>query len=465
MLWLTLDKDSGVPMIRQVYGQIRQRILDGELPEGTRLPSSRELAGRLGVSRNVILEAYDLLYAEGFTESKTGSGTYIAPGTHYPTVKPAPLPAPRPVSMGHACPDGVINFKSGTPDLRLFPARTWLSMLKRVYDRPPEEVLVYGHPEGRMELREAICRHVVERRGVCCHPEQIVITAGTTQAIGIVCSLLLQKRREVILEDPITLDIQQIVEQHGGIIHPVAVDDSGMITERLPETLSPAFVFITPSHQFPLGATLPIQRRIELLHYAHAKGTFIVEDDYDSEFRFDGPPLNSLHGLCPDRVIYIGTFSKTLCPSIRTGYLVLPPELISAARTLKWQSDLHNETASQLALAQFIDGGHYQRHLAKMKKLYRQRRDTTVKALKEAFGSRVHILGSATGLHLSARFDGVTFTDECLARIETEGARVYPVSHHSIQPNRHRDTLIIGYGNLKWEEISQGIDVLKSVLG
>ncbi|VFQ44586.1 PLP-dependent aminotransferase family protein [Desulfoluna butyratoxydans] len=465
MLWLTLDKCSRVPMIRQVYEQIRRRILDGELPAGTRLPSSRELSERLGVSRNVILEAYDLLYAEGFTESKTGSGTYIAPGSVYPATSPLGPPETPPIAPKTDCTSGVIDFKSGTPDLRLFPTRTWLSMLKQVYASPPEEVLAYGHPEGRMELRETICRHVVERRGVCCHPDQVVITSGTTQAIGIVCALLLRKRREAILEDPITLDIQHIVRSHGGKILPVPVDDAGIITERLPQGPSPAFVFVTPSHQFPMGGTLPIQRRIDLLHYAEATGAFIVEDDYDSEFRFDGPPISSLHGLCPERVIYIGTFSKTFCPSIRTGYLVLPKELITPARTLKWQSDLHNDTASQLALAEFITRGHYLRHLSKMKKLYRQRRLTTVNALTEAFGDRVSILGSDTGLHLSARFQDIPFTKKRLARIEAHGARVYPVSHHNIVPGQHRDTLVIGYGNLDKNTIRRGVGALKDALG
>ncbi|SCY35238.1 PLP-dependent aminotransferase family protein [Desulfoluna spongiiphila] len=465
MLWLTLDKCSRVPMIRQVYGQIRRRILNGELPAGTRLPSSRELSERLGVSRNVILEAYDLLYAEGFTESRTGSGTYIAPGSVYPEAPPPQAPEPSHISTETEHAAGVIDFKSGTPDLRLFPARTWLSMLKRVYARPSEEVLAYGQPEGRMELREAICRHVVERRGVCCHPDQVIITSGTTQAIGIVCALLLRKQREAVLEDPITLDIQHIVRGHGGVILPVPVDGSGIITERLPQGPSPAFVFVTPSHQFPLGGTLPIQRRIDLLHYADAKGAFIVEDDYDSEFRFDGPPISSLHGLCPERVIYIGTFSKTFCPSIRTGYLVLPKELIAPARTLKWQSDLHNDTASQLALAEFITRGHYLRHISKMKKLYRQRRLATVNALTDAFGEGVCILGSETGLHLSARFQKISFTKKRLARIESQGARVYPVSHHNIVQGQHRDTLVMGYGNLDPDIIRQGIGLLKDALG
>ena len=464
MLWLTLDRESGVPMIRQIHGQIRKRILEGRLEAGTRLPSSRELAEGLGVSRNVVLEAYDLLYAEGFTRSRRGSGTFIAPGAFYPEAEALPGPEAEAVSMGYDTPPGVINFKPGTPDLGQFPVRTWLSLLKGVYGRPREELLAYGHPEGRMELREAICRYVVEQRGVRCHPEQIVITAGTTQAIGIVCSLLLGRNREVILEDPITRDIQLIVRRHGGVIHPVPVDDHGLDTDRLPSPVSPALIYVTPSHQFPLGGTLPIQRRIALLRYAESRGAMVVEDDYDSEFRFDGPPVSSLHGLSPDRVIYIGTFSKTLCPAIRTGHLVLPPHLITRGRTLKWHNDLHNETPTQLALAEFIAGGHYRRHLSKMKKRYRKRRDVTENALEGAFGDGVRILGSATGLHLTARFEGVHFTDSVLERMEARGVRLYPAAAHCIRPDTHGDALILGFGNLEEEKIEEGIEILREFL-
>jgi GntR family transcriptional regulator/MocR family aminotransferase len=452
-------------MIRQLYSQIREAILSGRLPSGSRLPSSRDLAKELQISRNVVLEAYDLLYAEGFLDAKRGAGTYVAEGAAFACIREtAPPPEVETVTMGYDCPPEIVNFRAGTPNLKLFPKKLWLRLQKEALMMPSEEMLAYGHPEGRRELRKAICEYVVTRREVNCHPDQIVITAGTTQAIGIACHLLLGERRDVVLEDPITRDIQLIVGSHGGVIHPVPVDSEGLRTAELPVTLAPAFVYVTPSHQFPIGGTLPIQRRIELLNYADRTGAYLIEDDYDSEFRFDGPVLSSLHGLHPERVVYIGTFSKTLCPAIRIGYLVLPARLIGPGRNRKWQSDLHNEVTSQLTLARFIAEGYYLNHVGKMRKHYMQRRNDVVRALNEQFGDRVEVLGSATGLHLVARFRDCRFNDGFFEAIATAGARFYPVETHAIRHGRHEDKLLIGYGNLSREAITEGIGILAEYL-
>lgn len=464
MFLIAIDKNGSTPLIRQIYGQIRAQILSGRLQPGSKLPSSRELASRLSVSRNVVMEAFDLLYAEGFTESRHGSGTYIAAEAAYPAVTPPPVTAAPQVSMGYESRAGVINFKPGTPDLSRFPLTIWLRMVRDAYASASEEAFGYGQPEGRMELRRAICDYVVDQRGVNCHPDQIVITAGTTQAIGIAATLLIGDRRDVVLEDPITRDIQLIIRSQGGTIHPVPVDGSGLVTDLLPISISPAFVYVTPSHQFPIGGTLPIQRRIALLNYAEQTGAFVIEDDYDSEFRFDGPPISSLHGLAPERVLYIGTFSKTLCPALRTGYLVLPPALAGRGRERKWLCDLHNETPTQLALAEFINRGHYLRHLARMKRLYGHKRHLLEDSLKSAFGSSVGIIGSPTGLHLAARFAGISFTPELLAKMDSAGVRVYPAEMHAINPGRWADTLVIGYGNLDEAEIRSGVGILRDVL-
>ena len=469
MFWIDIDKKSSVPMIRQLYGRIREAILAGWLTPGSRLPASRELAKTLQISRNVVLEAYDLLYAEGFLAARQGVGTFVAegaafPGDHTRNLRKEP-PTVEKVTMGYDCPSGIINFRAGTPNLSLFPKKLWLKLQREALMMPTEEMLAYGHPEGRRELREAICKYVVTQREVNCHPEQIVITAGTTQAIGIACHLLLGERREVVLEDPITRDIQLIVTSHGGILHPVPVDSDGMQTAQLPESLSPAFVYVTPSHQFPIGGTLTIQRRIDLLNYADRTGAYIIEDDYDSEFRFDGPPLSSLHGLHPERVVYIGTFSKTLCPAIRIGYLVLPAPLIGLGRSRKWQSDLHNEVTSQLTLARFIDEGCYLRHVGMMRKHYQERRKDVIRALAHNFGDQAEVMGSATGLHLVARFPGRQFTDNFFTGTAAAGARFYPVESHAITPGRHTDKLLIGYGNLSREAIAEGIAILADFLG
>lgn len=460
MMWASIDRDSAVPMTRQLYARVREGILAGRLQPGARLPSSRELATRLRVSRNVVLEAYDLLYAEGFLAARQGAGTYVAEGASFACPISLPPPPVTKVTMGYDCPQGVINFRAGTPNLTMFPVRLWLQMLREVLLLPPAEMFAYGNPEGRHELREAICDYVVCRREVRCHPEQVIITAGTTQAIGIACHLLLRERRDVVLEDPITRDIQLIVKSHGAVLHPVPVDGDGMRTEKLPTSINPAFVYVTPSHQFPIGGTMPIQRRIELLRYAEKTGAYLIEDDYDSEFRFAGPPLSSLHGLHPDRVVYIGTFSKTLCPAIRLGYLVLPPQLIDLGRSRKWQSDLHNEVTSQLALARFIDSGLYLQHVKRMRRHYQKRRIDMEVALAENFGSQVHILGSATGLHLVARFPGCKFTPDFFLELEVAGARFYPVAPHAMEPGKHMDELLLGYGNLSTAEIRIGLALL-----
>lgn len=460
-MWIELDRKSTLPLMRQLYRALRQQILAGVLAPGRRLPASRELATSLAVSRNVVLEAYDLLLAEGFLAARRGSGTYIAAGATFSG--PQHLPASFPVSqlsMGYDCPPGVINFRAGTPDLSRFPTRLWMAMIREVLSMAPGKILAYGHPEGREELRRAICDYVVAQRQVVCSPEQIIITGGTTQAINIACHLLLDKRQKVVLENPITRDIRMIISNHGGQMYPVAVDNEGMCTDQLPKELEPAFVYVTPSHQFPIGGTMPIQRRVDLLHYAERTGAYLVEDDYDSEFRYDGPPIGSLHGLLPDRVVYIGTFSKTLCPALRIGYLILPSPLIDLGRSRKWHSDLHNEVLSQLALARFIEQGHYLRHLQRMRKHYRKRRQEMVKTLEELFGSAVTVLGSAAGLHLVARFPGRNFTPSFFSVMEDVGVRLYSVAPHAIAPGSYLDHLLLGYGNLDAETIRRGLTLL-----
>ncbi len=462
MIWFSIDRNSKTPMIRQLYSQIRDSILSGKLEPHTQLPASRELASQLGISRNVVLEAYDLLYAEGFTVTKRGAGTYIASGTTYKKEdrKNVTIPEVDSITMGYDSPKDIINFRAGTPDLSLFPRRMWLKMVKDVFTQPMEDILIYGHPEGRQELREAICEYVVTQREVSCHPDQIVITAGTTQAISIACHLLLQNMKDVILEDPITRDIQEIIRAQGGVLHPVPVDNDGMVTENIPHNVEPAFIYITPSHQFPIGSTLSIQRRIDLLNYAERNNCYIIEDDYDSEFRFDGPPLSSVHGLCPERVVYIGTFSKTLCPAIRIGYMVLPHKLISRGRSRKWLSDLHNEVSSQLALAAFIQGGFYLRHVAKMRKHYLKRRRAVISSLHSQFLDKVQILGSSTGLHLVVQFKDQKFSPDFFKAVESSGARFYPVEMHAVQKGAHLGKIMIGYGNVSIKDIEKGIQIL-----
>ena len=461
MPFLAIDRGAPEPLTRQVYDRMRGLILEGTLPSGSRIISTRRLAGELRVSRNIALAAFDQLLAEGYIETRTGAGTFVASGAAFSPGELPDLSAIRKVGFKpfHA---GLIDFRSGLPDLTLFPVRTWQRLSREVWGSLTPLDLSYSQPEGRPELREEIARYIAAHRGVRCHPEQILVTGGTTQAVGIVSRLLLRGTRAAcILEDPVTADIQRIVTVSGGSIIPVRVDGQGMDVDALPPRARPGFVYVTPSHQFPLGVTMPIQRRARLLAYAKARGAFVVEDDYDSEFRYDSPPISSIQGLDPQRVVYIGTFSKTLCPSLRIGYVVFPPELVNRGREAKWFTDLHNSSVEQLILSRFIKEGHFVRHLHRMKKAHHSLRLALVAALRKQFGDRAVIVGSSAGLHLCARFPGVRFNAALLAAIAKEGVKVYPVEEHAIRKGRWADTLMLGYGMLAPARIDEGIAILR----
>lgn len=458
MLWIPVDRTATKPLIRQVYDQLRIHILHGELPAGTRLPSTRELAADLHVSRNVILEAYDQLTAEGYIESRPGSGTYVAEGAYLPTEQDTfPLPSMA-IRRSSVLSKHIIDFRSGQPALDLFPRNVWSRLTRHVYATTPSVHFGYDMPEGRHELRNTLSHYLLRTRGVRCHPDQIVITSGASQAFSIIARLLLAPGDRIIFEDPSNYEIHTIYSLPGTIFCPIPVDEHGMRTSLLSTQLRPAFVMVTPSHQFPLGGILPIQRRIQLIEFARATNCYIIEDDYDSEFRYRGTPISSLQGLAPEHVIYIGTFSKIISPALRLGYMVLPPSLVQSSRQIKRLSDLHSPSLDQLILAQFIAEGHLERHILKMKRVYRQRRDTLIDSLQAHFADRVQILGDATGLHLVAAFRDMDFTTPAIEQAQLQvGVRLYPVEAHALDKGQHKHEVILGYGNLSKEQIREGV--------
>lgn len=453
MLWIPIDRSSDIPLNRQVYQQIREKILNGHLQAGERLASTRELSFELKVSRNVILEAYDQLLAEGFLIARSGSGTFVAEGA-FLTQHEAPFlfEVDEKKMKNH-----IINFRSGIPALDLFPRKTWAKLSHQLWNDIESTNFGYDFPEGRLELRQTLAHYLLRTRGVHCHPEQIVITSGATQALTLVSRLLLSPNDIAIIEDPITNDIQTIFKSSGASLYPIPVDEYGMKTALIPENLHPKFVFLTPSHQFPLGGTLPIQRRIQLINFARRNNCFLVEDDYDSEFRYEGPPVSSLQGLDLERVLYIGSFSKILSPALRIGYIVLPTHLIEKCRQLKWLTDLHTPSLDQLILAHFIKEGYLERHIAKMKKFYKNQRDFLIQCLQTTFSNKVKILGYSTGMHLIAELEDIHFSKELLFKIEQLGVKVYPVEDHSIEKGKNTNRIILGYGHLKKNEIEEGV--------
>ncbi len=464
MLWITVDRAQKTPIIRQLYDQIRLSIMKGDLRAGEQLPSTRQLARDLHVSRIVIVEVYDQLLAEGYIESRQGSGTYVAEGAYLEVVPRERFPLVHTSVDTEKVNRSIIDFRSGLPALDLFPRKLWGQLVSRVCAEASPSVFGYNHPEGCVDLRIALARYLAKTRRVRCHPDQLVITSGAAQAFSLVARLLLSPGDEVIIEDPVTYEVQRIFSAAGAALFPIPVDEDGMQTGLLPLEKHPAFVFVTPSHQFPLGGLLPIQRRIQLIQFARAAGCYLVEDDYDSEFRYSGTPVSSLQELEPERVIYVGTLSKLLSPALRLGYAVLPPALIERCRQLKRLTDLHSPVLEQLALAHFIEEGHLERHIMKIKKIYRKRREALIAALETHYPRQIQIYGDVAGLHLVAGFGGRALTEQTFADWEEAGVRLYPVERHAIRKGGHQSKVILGYGNLTPEEIEEGVRRIKTVL-
>jgi len=359
----------------------------------------------------------------------------------------------------------LIDFRPGVPDLSLFPARMWQRIAGEVWRQMTPLDLSYSQPEGRAELRREITRYLVTCRGVRCQPEQIVVTSGSTQALSLVSKVLLRSARPAcIMEDPGSADSRQILAGMGGRIIPVPADEQGLVTDELPQRARPSFVHVTPSHQFPLGGTMPVQRRVQLLSYARRHSAYVVEEDYDGDFRYDSPPVSAIQGLFPSRVIYIGTFSMTLFPSLRAGFIVVPPPLIEEMRNAKRRADFHTAALEQLVLARLIKDGYFARHLAAMEKSYGKSRALLLDALHRHFGEEARILGAASGLHVCVRFPGIRFTPTLLNRIDLAGVGVYPVENHAVKKGRWEDTLILGFGMLDDRRINTGIAILKRCL-
>ena len=459
---ITIRRDSGKPLARQIFEQISGLILDGKIRPGERLPSSRALAEELGISRNVALEATDQLIAEGFLESRKGSGVFAASGIGvHPKSRRENVEFEK-IGFEEIRED-IVDFRSGLPDMDYFPRYIWLRITKEIYSCSKYDPLSYNQPEGSLELRKEIAAYVCSRRGANCDAGRIVITSGTTQAVNMASKLLVtQKKHIAFLEDPITCDIQAIIKSNGATVRGVELEADGIKTP--PDNPSVSFIYVTPSHQFPIGYAMSVQKRNALLDYANRNKAYIVEDDYDSEFRFDGPPVSCIQGLDPDKVIYIGTFSKTLCPAFRIAYMILPDHLVAKGRRQKWFMDLHNPVPNQLILAEFLARGHYTRHIAKMRRLYKKRRETLEAELYKNFGKKVEILGSRTGIHLCARFRGYNFDNKLLSLIEDAGCKVYPVEKHTINKGKYSDTLILGYGRLPEEKITEGIKIFATAI-
>ena len=479
MIRLTVDPNNADAAYRQVYRQLRAAILSGELPPGSRLPATRALARASGIARVTVVEAYRQLEAEGFTESRVGAGTFVAAGVVAAGVVAdgrvaasgdAPVafrPAltewgRRAVEAGHSAPSPdsgrpEIDFGLGRAFAELFPYDIWRRLLARYLSTDDAMLSRYGSPAGFFPLRQAVAGYLGRARGVRCAAEQVVIVSGAQQALDILSRLLLNPGEEVVVETPGYRDAFTLFRLHGAQLVGLPVDEEGLPVDRIPAGCRARLAFVTPTHQFPKGGTMPLARRMALLAWARARGALVIEDDYDGDLRYDGHSLAALQGVDADgRVVYLGTFSKVLFPALRLGYLVLPPPLVTPFVRAKDLVDRGAPTLTQAAVADFIAEGHFERHLRHLRRLYGQRRATLGAALTARLGERMHFSPLAAGLHVmlfpEAGVDEARLVREAAAR----GVRVHPgAPYHLERPAP--PSLLLGFSGLSEAEIVEGV--------
>lgn len=482
-LAIALDNNTAIPLHQQLYEELRRAILSGRLLPRQRIPSTRSLAKSLGISRTTVTSCYEQLLSEGYLETIVGSGTYVCAqlpddllhSTPVESVQKTVLPiqlskyAARLADMDTSLmsePDLQISFRYGRPAFDHFPMQTWRKLLSR-HCRENSTWLDYATDAlGYKPLREAIARYLSRSRAVQCEPEQVIITNGTQQALYLIMRLSIELGDAIALEDPGYLSARRVFLSQGAKLLPIRVDESGLMVKDLAKYANESIklVYVTPSHQFPTGAILSLPRRLELLAWAQQNSAMIIEDDYDSEYRYGDRPIPALQGLAQtDSVLYIGTFSKVLFPSLRIGYLVLPPSLISLFARAKWLSDRSLPSLEQQVLADFIEQGHIDRHIRKMRSLYDLRRQALVQALKANFGEKAKILGEKAGLHLMVRLQTHLTDEEIIQRAARVGVGMMSAQPSYLNANCAGE-FIFGYSELRQEQIQQGISRLAQVL-
>ncbi len=455
----------------EIYRHLRRAIVDGRLRPGEVLPPTRELARRLSVARMTVTVAYDRLAAEGFVSSRVGSGTFVAEhatavsrysrklqpeGERNGALRPRPIWNLIPLVSAFARPAD-FDFRSGVPDVSLFPHEKWRRLMSRALRSEALRGGVYGDPTGYTPLREVVARHVGIARGMEITPDDVTIVNGTQQGLDLVARTLVAPRDRVALEDQGYPLARRLFESLDLRIRSVPVDENGLVVEALPR--SARLVYVTPSHQYPLGVSMSLQRRRALLEWADRHNAAIIEDDYDSEFRFRDRPVEPLKTLDQNgRVIYIGSFSKTILPTIRVGFVVTPPSLHAAVRRAKQLTDWHTAMPLQVALAEFIETGEFSRHVRKMHEAYRVRREIILEILTEQFGDYLEVVPSIAGLHITAL--ARTASPEEISAIVRNASEldvaVQELSTFTLVQSG-RAGLVVGYGAIPSTHIREGL--------
>jgi GntR family transcriptional regulator / MocR family aminotransferase len=487
--WLAaqLDRQSAEPAYRQLLQLMQQAILTGRLAPGTKLPSSRTLAGDLGVARNTVLHVYDQLSAEGYVLSTTGSGTYVAdtrPATSAVTTPPPTgTPADEEDGAGTACPRGDMSmrgqrlideagvsakqwgaFMPGVPDVAEFPARTWSRLQARLWKSANHGLLTYAPGGGYRPLRRALSDYLRVARSVRCTPDQIIITTGIHQSIDLTVRLLADVGDRAWVEEPCYWGARSVLQSSGLKLAPIPVDAEGLNPREQDLRDPPRIALVTPSHQYPLGMVMSLARRRALLEYARQHKVWIIEDDYDSEFRYGSRPLASLQGLDDsDRVIYVGSLGKLLFPGLRIGYMVVPERLAATFRTGVAELYREGQLMQQAVLAEFIMDGYLTSHVRRMRTLYGERRQLLIDAVTRHFGDALPVMGDEAGLHFVLGLPDACDDRAVTAAAYDAGVIVRPLAAY-YSGRQQQKGLLTGYACVPHEEIDPAFATLAGVI-
>lgn len=456
-----LDHKSRQPLYDKIYQQIKEQILSGELAPNTKLPSIKNLAAELSVSRNTVEAAYQQLYGEGYIDSKARSGYYVSliDSEFLPQIYGQRMATPpKPLEEIN---NYIFDFHPARLSVKSFPITLWRTLYNDCLKVEAEKLACYNDQQGDLALRYQIQKYLARSRGVSCSPEQIIICSGLQDSLSILSPILGENHVHIGIEEPGHFIPKVVFKNNSFSLVPIPVTSDGLNVEYLHDTQS-TVVYVTPSHQFPLGHVMPVANRLQLIDWAEQVGGVIIEDDYDSELRYYGKPIAALQGLHPQgKIVYVGTFSKVLSPVLRISYMVLPYPLLTIYHQLFNNYATNVSLLEQKTLQKFMEQGHWERHLRRMRTVYSKKHDAILLSIQRYFGEKVKIIGQGAGLHIVLEIlDTFLTEEELIKRAQEKSIYLMPVSGTYLQPSSRKPQIMFGFGNMSSEEMDRGLELL-----
>ena len=458
---LILDNKGTQPLHDKIYNQIKNQILLGELPPDSKLLSIKNLSIELSVSRNTVEYAYQQLHAEGYIYSKPRSGYYVS------FIEPEYIASMRPHTgmilekVSKSPKSYSLDFHPACLSPDSFPINLWRKLYIDCLKEDPKQLASYSHPQGDYALRCEIQKYLARSRGVSCNPEQIIVCSGLQDSLSIIAPILRERHSLVGMEDPGHFIPKSVFHNHSFTLSPIPVNSDGLDIDYLQRTHC-TVVYVTPSHQFPLGYVMPVANRLKLIDWAETVGGIIIEDDYDSELRYLGKPIPALQGLHPQgNIVYVGTFSKVLSPALRVSYMVLPYRLLTIYHKLFSEYSTNVSLLEQRTLHKFMQQGYWERHLRKMRTVYKKKHDALIQSIHHHFGAQANIIGQGAGLHVVLELVGNSLNEgELINRAQERDVQLFPLSKTYLHDNGKNHQVMLGFGSLSNNEIDRGVRLL-----